>query len=282
MLQWWRTPQEYIAWMAVDLKEPFKELFRNEEQQSFVEFDDEASLVSTLWELRSIFEQLLKKAEMDARDELSKPGLQLQLKTAQVGKEKFVVRPFMLFSPSLDFWPQKHRAMDVHLTLHFLNPDDAQMALQSRLRYWEQFFQAEHIDQFVFRQAIHIFRQLLKIQARQTTYDALIDVLNHFESFVLDQQSMSQEYLKNVWRIPLFIFANQPEQAAFTRLLLQKSFQDQLPRLKKECKRLYWAQLLQWLLFRQFDSNELHSLVKLVSKSEGQGSFITGDRKSVV
>ncbi|MEO8581849.1 MAG: hypothetical protein ABI425_04745 [Patescibacteria group bacterium] len=242
MLQWWRTPQEYIVWSTIDPKEPFGKHFQETENNVVVEFDDEVSVLTTVLELKTVLEELWKKAESslisDAKDLQSK----LLLKSTQLASKKFLVKPFFRESTLLSFWPPKEATGNVFLTLAFWHPSQSALEVDGRVRQWTDLLQTDQINTFVFRQSVQLFQVLLQDQIKKKPFDALIDVLTHFETVIMDvDYQVSQEYLKKVWRVPLFIFANQPEQAAFTRLILQKSFQKQLPEIRSACTSLYEA-----------------------------------------
>lgn len=275
ILQWWRTPQEYVPWIDVDLKEPFGTHFSQSSQHVFVEFDDEASLISTVWELKSVMDELWKQAEKKKAEYVQKNRAELLLKSTSIGPNAFVVKPFFQDASFLTFGPPKLVSSDVFLTLFFHTPSDSLREFDQRLAQWMQVLQADVIDRFVYRRAVELFQELLNAQAKQTDFDALINIKSHFESVILKaDQQISQDYLKKVWRIPMFVFANQPEQAALTRLLLQKSFQEQQSNIALYCEKMYWGQFLHWLLFRRFDAKEEKSLRTVLRPGDTQPVFM--------
>lgn len=279
ILQWWRQPQEYVPWMTIDIQKPFQHFSVTENKTTLVEFDDEVSLLNSESELKSVLEELEKKAKKKQADEASSSAAnaksQLLLKSSQIGKTAFLIKPFVEFSSPLAFWPPKISDVDLSLKFLFLESAESEQELERRFQQFTQTLQSDQIDAFVFQQSLKLFQELLKVQVKKTSFDALIDILTNFDAVILNSaQLVSEDYLKKVWQIPLFIFANQPEQAAFTSLLLQKSYQVQREQLVQNFRKLYFGRLLNWLVSREFSPQELSLLEPLIKPGKDQLVFI--------
>jgi hypothetical protein len=285
LLRWWRQADDFVAWVNIDPRKPLQPFAVDDRKVVLVEFDKEVSILTSEYELGVVLDELLKKAQQQLREEkerleakaMTQSAGQLVLKTASIGKDTYLVKPFIQSTRSLlAFGPLKAIELSLSATFQFQNRPEAEKELAQRITQWTKELQADRIDSFVSQQSLRLFQEFLHHQAEKVQFDALKNILSDFDAIILQQDTqVSEDYLKKVWQIPLFLYANQPEQAVFTRLLIQKSFQSQREELGVRFRQMYMARLLQRMLFREFDETEQSELSSLLKSDRANREFIT-------
>ncbi len=275
ILQWWRNGQEYVPWLAVDDSAEFLHRLSNEDIHVLVEFDNEISVLTQQSELWGVFEQLEQTAKAQLASHLAVESVPL-LRSLELGRGKVIVKPFVAQPPLMDFLPPVWHELEQQLSLLFTDSRTIKQELDRRFLQWKAHFEPERIDQYVYKRSREFFQELLNNQAEQTRFDALITIVSEFDRQTqAADQIESQQFLKQVWGVPLFIFADNPSEAAVVRLLITKSLKRQRAQLESEFQKLYRSKLLAWQLSQPFSATELSRLQECVQR-DASAVFLTG------
>jgi hypothetical protein len=145
--------------------------------------------------------------------------------------------------------------------------------LTKKRQRWLTLLDPSQLDRFVMRVLKEKFLIALVAAEKDSSFEPLQDILGAFDLMMLDEKSLSGQYLKSVWGIPYFVFVDDQEAAAMKKLQLQKSYRQQREEFARAVTAVYQARLLRWSLLHPFTKAEIKQIGSICNTTKQNESF---------
>lgn len=251
----WRSPQAHREWRLLDPNKLFQERFSSQ-AAALLYYHTELSMVESQVELRQVLEGML--ADIAQAQKQASLKLWQMPKTDQAVWVAIAPEQPKILPRSFSTWPDRRR---YNLACQFFpTSDEAMLALNEAKAAWQQKWDNDHVEQFVTQR----INQTFKAQALAQLDRDLDQLFAELDAAVSDTKATSDEYLFDVWRIPKFVFADDPNRAIVPRIQLEKAYQSLRPILYAQLRTYYDQQKLWYTLAQPFSPVERQQLEKVV------------------
>lgn len=251
LLHWGRSRQDFLLWKECKGASDFKQIWSTLPSCVAI-FEQEVSILDSLADLAGSMQVLEQKAVETVshwkNQSTQKPFL--VFKKVAKGNNRFNITPFLEFPPAstLPFLPVRQQKLDFSLELTFCTVEVAKKVFEQYRSNWIDQIDTQKIDTFLTKRVQDTVIRHFKRLRKANHFDTLRIILENIDTqaLQLSTHKSSIEYLKDVWEIPVYVFAQVPEEAALIHLKLKKRFTEIRKILYAQISQQYLSYLLQW------------------------------------
>lgn len=218
-------------WQPLSVRQPFHDEFLRE-GAAIVEYQSEWSVIfdeSTLFQVIDAFRQDLTETHKSALKKMHQLQLQYATRSDEYVVGGFLVPKGSFFRKAL---PSSHSAslpVSTPLILRFMSLSRAEEMIEEKKRSIKEKFK---INQNISKYIKTILRERLtnRLDANFQVSEMNViyqDIMSSFERDVLnDDNRATIEHLKEVWRIPQYVYIQDPEEALEVRIKIQHVYKE--------------------------------------------------------